>query len=158
MTREDADLLLDLLEGVRVLSLGVLVEGAPYLGLVPFVPKADRTALYVHTSSLARHSRGLRDGAPFSALVHAADVPEADPLQVPRLTLVGTVRPLASREETEAAAAREAYLRRFPGAAQTFALADFALHALEIASGRLVGGFARARDVSRQELAQLSGR
>src|SRR5512135_431833 len=75
MNAEDTTLLRQLLHGSRVLALGVLVDGAPYVGLLPYASSADHRALLVHASGLARHSRGLGDGAPFSALVHG---PEAD--------------------------------------------------------------------------------
>lgn len=157
MDSADADVLRALIERERILALGVLVDGGPYVGLVPFALAADRCALYVHTSTLARHSRGLAEGAPFSALVHAPDEPDGDPLQVPRVTLNGTVRRLGA-DEVEHQMARAAYLARFPESEPTFALGDFGLHALEIASGRLVVGFARARNISREDLRALGER
>ena len=154
MRPEDAALLRDLLAVSRVAALGVLVEGAPYVGLVPFAAAADRQALLVHASRLARHARGLVAGAPFSALLHAPDAPGADPLQLPRVTFLGAVVPLVPGSDDDA---RGRYLTRFPGAEQTFALPDFALYALRIREGRLVAGFARARDVSTADLAALGG-
>jgi putative heme iron utilization protein len=156
MRLDDAALLRDLLALPRVAALGVLVEGAPYVGLVPFAAAADRQALLVHASRLARHTRGLLAGAHFSALLHAPDGPGADPLQLPRVTFLGAVAPLAPGSDEEAAA-RDRYLARFPGAEQTFALPDFALYALRIREGRLVAGFARACDVSTADLAALGG-
>lgn len=41
MSSEDAALLRDLLERRRLLALGVLVEGEPYVGLLPFAVAAD---------------------------------------------------------------------------------------------------------------------
>ncbi|HEY3354575.1 MAG TPA: hypothetical protein VGQ83_15090 [Polyangia bacterium] len=153
MHADDARLLRDLMTGQRLLALGVLVDGAPYVGLTPFVPDARGAALVVHVSSLARHTAGLTPGAAWSGLIHAPDRPDLDPLQVPRVTLVGVVRPLA--EGTAAhAAARAAYLARFPDSAVTFELGDFQLLALELREGRVIGGFARARDVTARELAQ----
>jgi putative heme iron utilization protein len=156
MKPDDAALLRQLLEVPRVAALGVLLDGAPYVGLVPFAVMPDRQALVVHASRLARHTRGLASGAPFSALLHAPDAPGADPLQLPRVTFLGAVQPLAEGSADEAVA-RERYLTRFPDAAQTFALPDFALYALRIREGRLVLGFARARDVSRGDLSSLAG-
>ncbi len=154
MNQEDTALLRDLLLGQRVLSLGVLVDGVPYVGLLPFALSKDRRALLVHASSLARHTRGLAEGAPFSALVHAPDVDAPDPLQVARVTLQGTVQ----RLEPETGAydeARGLYEDRFPDSAQTFELPDFSLFALRIAEGRFVAGFARARNVSPGDLATI---
>ena len=156
MTTEDTNVLRDLLDDTRVLSLGVLVEGVPYVGLLPFATSRDRQSLFVHASGLARHTRGLTDGAPFSALLHAPDDPSGDPLQVPRLTLDGVVRLLAAGTPDERAA-RDRYLTRFPDAAQTFELHDFGLYELRVRSGRLVAGFARARNVSPGDLASVGG-
>ncbi len=153
MNAEDQKLLRDLLDGCRVLSLGVLVDGAPYVGLLPFATTADRQALVVHASGLARHTRGLGDGAPYSALVHLPDA-GGDPLQLGRVTFSGEVRRLEDGTP-EHAAARERYLARFPDSAQTFELGDFHLYALRVREGRLVAGFARARNVSPGDLATL---
>jgi heme iron utilization protein len=153
MTSDDAALLRRLLDQ-RVLSLGVLVDGVPYVGLLPFAVSDDRRALIVHASALARHTKGLRDGAPWSALVHLPDDPGGDPLQVGRVTLSGDVWPLAEGTPDHATA-KSRYLARFPDSARTFELPDFDLHALRIRGGRLVAGFARARDVSPGDLASL---
>jgi hypothetical protein len=148
---EDAGLLRDLLERQRLLALGVLVDGEPYVGLLPFAVAGDYSALVVHASRLARHTRGLGAGAPFSSLLHLPDAPDRDPLQVPRVSLQGEVRPLAAGTP-ESVDARDRYLARFPGSAGTFDLDDFGLYALRIREGRLVAGFARARNVSLGDL------
>jgi putative heme iron utilization protein len=152
---EEATLLRDLLERQRLLALGVLVDGEPYVGLLPFAAAADFSALFVHASRLARHAKGLGEGARFSALLHAPDGPGADPLQIPRVSLQGEVRPLAEGTP-EHEDARGRYLARFPGSAGTFELGDFGLYALRIREGRLVAGFARARNVSPGDLLEVS--
>lgn len=48
------------------------------------------------------------------------------------------------------------YLAKFPGAAVTVGLGDFAFHRLEIESGRLVAGFGRALNLSRSTLRDLA--
>jgi putative heme iron utilization protein len=154
MNQEEKRLLRELLEVPRVLALGVLVEGAPYVGLLPFVASEDHGAIFVHASALARHARGLTDGAPFSALVHLPDTQGGDPLQVPRITLQGEVAALDPAGPAHAAA-RARYLGRFPQSAPTFDLPDFQLYALRVREGRLVAGFARARNVSPGDLASI---
>lgn len=154
MNADDAEALAGLLRQ-RVLALGVLVEGAPHVGLLPFALSADGSALLVHASALARHTSGLGEGARFSALLHGPDDPAADPLQVARVTLSGEVSALApGTPEHDTARAR--YLGRFPGSAQTFSLPDFTLFALRIREGRLVLGFARARDVTPAEVREAA--
>lgn len=153
MNAEETRLVHDLLTTQRQLALGVLVDGAPWVGLVPFALAPDGGAAWVHVSRLARHTAGLAAGAPCSALLHGPDAPGGDPLQVPRLTLSAVADPLdPAAQAAEHAAARAAYLARFPGSAPTFALPDFRLVALRLAGGRLVAGFARARDLSPGDL------
>jgi putative heme iron utilization protein len=151
----DSLLLRSLLRDSRVLALGVLVEGAPYVGLLPYVVAADLATLYVRASGMALHTQGLVAGAPFSALVHAAEPGAPDPLQVPRVSFQGKVEPL-DRDSDEAVAIVERYVARFPSATMTTALADFGTYALRIRSGRFVGGFARARDLRPEDLRALA--
>lgn len=154
MDDRDRALLRDLLAHQRVLSLAVLVDGRPHAGLLPFVVRPDFSAALVHASDLARHSRGLVPGAAFGAVIHLPDRTGADPLQLPRVTLEGTVSVL-ERGTPEYDAGRDLYVGRFPASARTFALGDFRLYRLAFESGRLIGGFGRARSVSPRILAEL---
>lgn len=152
---DDSLFLRSLLRDSRVLSLGVLVDGAPYVGLLPYVVAPDLATLYVRASGMALHTRGLVADAPFSALIHASESGAPDPLQVARATFQGTVEPL-DRDSGEAVATVERYVSRFPSATMTTALADFGTYALRIRSGRFVGGFARARDLAAADLRALA--
>ncbi len=154
MQEQEATLLKDLLTQTNVLSLGILVDGAPYVGLLPFVLAADYHSLIIHASGLAIHSRGLQPAAPFSALIHAAERPGSDPLQLPRVTFQGTV--VLFEKETDAYRdASELYISRFPQSRQTFLLDDFNLYGLQIRSGRLVAGFARTVNLGVHHLEKL---
>jgi hypothetical protein len=143
MQSSQLGLLKELLSGPRVLALSVLVDGEPVIGLLPFAVMPDQSALVVHASLLARHSRGLQEGAPFDALIHQPDSPEMNPLQIPRVTLQGIVRVLRD-EGPESEAARRAYLKKLPGAEALLGFGDFHFYRLEIQRGRLVAGFAQA--------------
>ena len=72
MEKADSDLVGGLLARRRLLAVSVLVDGQPYVAQLPFAARSDLGALLVHASRLARHSKGLVDGAPFSALIQAA--------------------------------------------------------------------------------------
>jgi putative heme iron utilization protein len=148
MTPEDASRLGALLLGQRLIALGVLVEGAPVVGLLPYAVAADRKALYVQASALARHSKGLHAGARWSGIVHEPDTGEVDPLRVPRLQLEGSVEPLPGQHADFASAART-FVKRFPEAAATLQLGDFGLFRLELHGGRMVLGFGQAINLSR---------
>ena len=144
-----------LLDEQRVLSLALVVDEAPVIGLLPFAATAGYRALVVHASRLARHTRGLRQGAGFDALIHEPVVPGVDPLQVKRLTLRGEV--LAIEEETPTHAQfRAAYLAKFPEAEPITRLGDFAFFVLRVTGGRLVTGFGGAANVTEDTLAALA--
>ena len=155
MEPEELSLVKKLLTETRVLSLGVLVDGKPHVGLLPFVTAADYRSALVHASQLARHSRGLQPGSPFSVLIHACDDKEADALQVPRVTISGTVQ-LVAQADAEFDASRQAYIDCFPTSEQTFLLGDFNLYRLNFEWGRLVSGFARAVTLSPESFRELA--
>lgn len=132
----------------QVLSLAVLVDGQPVLGLLPYVPLSDFSAVLVHASALARHTQGLRSGAPFSILVHD---PVEDPLQVVRASFEGEVATV-EKDSAEYARGRELFIERLPSAEVLFTLGDFTMYSLPLRRGRFVQGFARAADVSAADL------
>ena len=110
----------------------------------------------IHASALAQHSQGLTSGAPFSLLIHEQDSqPETNPAQLARVTLEGTVRPF-DRQEDSYPEARDLYLAKFPKSEVTFQLGDFTLHALQVARGRFVAGFAKTFDLTPEDLAELA--
>jgi heme iron utilization protein len=151
MTRDVLTAIRTLLDTERVLSLAVLVDGEPEAGLLPFAVREDYSALFVQASGLARHSRGLNPGATVGVLVHAADRPDRDPMQLPRLTVQASVRPFERSTEPFAAAAAR-FTARFPAAAVTLELGDFTLYELTLGRGRYVEGFAHAFNVGRGDL------
>jgi putative heme iron utilization protein len=151
---EDLVLLRDLLGNQRLLSLAVIVEGEPVAGLVPFLASPDLAALVVHVSALARHSKGLGEGAAWSGVVHVPDSDAVDPLQVPRVLLQGRSRRID--DEAVLRAVRGKWLERFPAARTTVDLGDFAFFSLDLEGGRLVGGAGRARNLSREHFSQAA--
>ena len=157
MEQEELSLVKKLLTDCRVLSLGVLVDGKPHVGLLPFVSAADYRSALVHASQLARHSRGLQPGSPFSALIHASDEQQNDALQVPRVTISGTVQ-LVAQADADFEASRQAYIDRFPSSDEIFLLGDFNLYRLHFEWGRLVSGFARAITLSPDSFRELSAK
>jgi hypothetical protein len=154
VTPEESARLGGLLLGQRLISLGVVADGQPIVGLLPYAVSADRSALIVQSSALARHSKGLVAGVPWSGVIHEPDGVGADPLQIPRLQLEGVVDPLrGDRPEFQPSA--QAFLSRFPEAARTLQLPDFTLYRLEVRGGRMVLGFGRALNISASHLRDL---
>ncbi len=150
MQAEAREILARLLTHQPVLALAVLIRGRPYVGQLPFAVWRERGSPLVHVSSLARHSRGLQEGAPFGALIGGAG---EDPFQIPRLSLEGTVHRLDPGDE-EYAAARALYLARLPSAARHFQLGGFTLIELQVERGRLVTGFAGTYNLTASHLRQ----
>jgi putative heme iron utilization protein len=155
VTPEDAARLATLLLGQRLIALGVVVDGAPIVGLMPYAVADDRRSLYVQASRLAKHTRGLGAGAAWSGLVHEPDDGALDPLRVPRLQLEGVVEVLSAPHPEFQAGAR-AFLRRFPQAAATLQLGDFALYRIELRSGRMVLDFGHAINLSREHFEAIA--
>lgn len=154
MEHDELNRLRRLLETTRVLSLGVLVDGEPEVGLLPYAVGVDMGVLYVQASGLARHARGLQAGARVSVLLHAPDAPDADPMQLTRLSVQATVQPLPRGTEAFAEAARS-FITRFPTAAVTLQLDDFMLFELRLGRGRYIEGFARAFNVGPETFAEV---
>jgi hypothetical protein len=98
----------------------------------------------------------LAAGAPFGALIPEPDLEDADPIQLPRVTLTGTVFQL-ERGTPAWEDDRPLYLRRVRTGEATFSLGAFDLHELRLPGDRLVGGLARATGVSPGMLARLAG-
>ena len=150
----------DMMTTHRVLSLAVAVDGEPEASLLPFAIRPDFGAVYVQASGLARHSRGLQPDARVGVLVHENDSPEADPLQVKRVTVQATVAVL-DRESEAFAAARAAFVARLPGAEMTLNLGDFNLYELTLGRGRYIAGFGQAYNIGPdtfREIAALPAR
>lgn len=156
MDDNERSLLQNLLTEQRIGALSVLIEGRPSTSLVPFAMTELFGAALIHASQLAQHSQGLKAGAPFALLIHEQDLQaEANPAQLARVTLQGTVRPFDRQEDTYSDA-RDLYLAKFPKSRVTFQLGDFTLYALQVASGRFVAGFAKTFDLTPENLAELA--
>ena len=154
MQPEQAKKLAKLLTTERVGVLGVLVDEAPYTGLVPFAFPLGFQSLIIHASDLARHSAGLYDGASFSFLIYEPDDPNVNPLQVVRASLQGRVAKLV-RETAAYETAKQVYLHKYPESAQIFGFGDFHLYDLQINKGRFVAGFGQIFNLNRDNLAEL---
>lgn len=153
MEQSDLKLLRDLLTEEKLVTLAVVIDGAPVAGVLPFLAEPALGALLVHTSTLARHSRGLTPGAPFSAAIHLPLAPGLDALQSQRIVLEGHVEAVLLGEQEAISAA---WVRAFPSAAMTVGLGDFAFHRLRLEGGRLISGFARAFALSPQSFADAA--
>jgi heme iron utilization protein len=124
-------------------ALGTLHDGAPYVSMVPFVLHPDPPVFIIHVSQLAAHTRDMLADPRVSLLIAEAEQASLSPQALPRVTILGTARQLSSAS-TEYAAAKAAYLSRFPDAASLFNLGDFSLFTITPTEVRWVAGFAQA--------------
>lgn len=144
-----------LLEGQRVLSLAVVIDGEPNLGLLPFAVLPDHAGVLVHVSSLAKHTQGLTAKARIAVLIHQSEEAVSDPLQVPRVSMEADAIELM-RDTPAYRDGKARYLNRFPDATITFELGDFRLFELRFRRGRYIEGFARAMDITPRDLQEMA--
>ena len=154
MNPDDLRTLNQLLRHQRLLSLGVVVDGLPVVGVLPFLAAPNFAGLVVHASRLAPHTAGLGNDQPWSGAVAEPDSAERDPLQTPRVLLQGTSR--AIEDPLVLARIRSIWRDRYPSAAMTLDLGDFTFFSLDIEGGRLIAGFARAVNLTAEHLAQAA--
>jgi hypothetical protein len=154
MLKSTARAIRELLDEQRVLSLAVIVDGAPYAGLLPFIVLPRYSGVVVHASRLSRHSRGLSDGGRAGVLLHEQYAPGKDALQIRRASFDCVVRPL-ERNSAAWAEGRAAYVDRFPDSRITFDLGDFTLYRLEFQHGLYIAGFGRAIEIAPGDIPKI---
>jgi heme iron utilization protein len=117
--------------------------GHPFASLVNVATDADGAPLIL-TSRLSTHTANLEQDGRASILL--ATTGKGDPLAHPRLTLLGTFRPIA-REDADEPRVRRRFLARHPKSQLYAGFADFSFWRLDVVSAHLNGGFARAADL-----------
>jgi heme iron utilization protein len=133
---------------LRVIRSGALATidrntGHPFASLVNVATDADGSPLIL-ISRLSTHTANLETDGRASVLM--ASTGKGDPLAHPRLTLIGTFRPLA-RADSQEARVRRRFLARHPKAELYAGFADFSFWRLGVVSAHLNAGFARAADL-----------
>jgi putative heme iron utilization protein len=152
MDADTARTLRHLLDTRPVAALGTLHRGEPAVSMVPFVLPAGGTQLFIHVSALASHTQDMQAHARVGLLVMAEVDACGSPQALPRVALQADAVRLP-RGGDGYAAARAAYLARFPDPAATFDLGDFSIVALQPVAARLVAGFGRAYGLAGEALA-----
>jgi heme iron utilization protein len=152
---EQARALKDLLHGQDIAALGTLHRGEPFVSMVPYALLADGR-LVIHVSQLATHTRDMQEHAGVSVMVLGERVAGLLPQEQPRASLQGEARP-CPEDAPEHAAARAAYLQRFPHSEEMFGFADFSLVLITPRAVRFVAGFAQAFSVTAADYAAWMG-
>ena len=156
MDPELAQRLRTLLETQRIASLGTLHTGEPYVSMVPFALLPTEPGFVIHVSRLAAHTNDMLASPQVSLMVVAPQDPEVPPQALARVTIQGNATQLVD-SAPGLAEAKQAYLSRFPQSATMFELPDFSLFAIRPRSIRFIGGFAQARSITPEGLAEVLG-
>lgn len=153
MKGEQALQLHALVTGRSTAALGTLHSGAPYVSMVPFAILDDASGFVIHVSLLAAHTRDMLADPRVSLLITGPETSNMSAQALPRLTVLGAARQIASTAP-DYLKARQVYLERFPESAPIFTLGDFSLFLIEPDELRWVSGFAQARTLSTKAFAK----
>lgn len=118
--------------------------GVPYASLAA-VATTQVCEPLILISDLALHTRNLK-ADPRASLLFAAAPGAGDPLDRPRLTVMGRIERAGEPESMGR------YLARHPRAEGYAGFTDFALYRLRAEDAHYVGGFGRIHDLARDEL------
>jgi putative heme iron utilization protein len=145
MDSETAGLLRKLIDGERLAHLGTLRGGAPMVSMTLYMAEKDRSAFYVHVSSLAWHTQDMKQDGRVALSIGESDDRRPDPFTLMRVTIRGEATQMISGP-------KDAWLARFPEQAINFTLADFSFWQITPRDARFVAGFGRIHNLSATEL------
>ena len=144
------DLAKALLRTTRAATLATLDRntGHPFASLTNVATDVDGSPMIL-VSRLATHTANLeRDGR---ASLLLAETGKGDALAHPRLTVLGSMLPVA-RDGADEARIRRRFLARHPKSELYAGFADFGFWRMDVVSAHLNGGFARAADLTAAEV------
>ena len=136
-----------LIRAQRVAALGTLMDGAPYVSLMPYAVAADLGWFYLHASRIAQHTQNLLQDRRVSLLIAEPDAGARGPQTLARVTIRGEAVEVLPTDLGHAEA-KQQYLERFPNAALEFQLGDFKLYRVRPGTARYVAGFGRIHDLT----------
>lgn len=146
MKPEHALALRQILQRQDVAALATLHKDEPAVSMVPYALLPDGRFV-IHVSQLATHTRDMQEHAGVSLLVLGERAAGMLAQEQPRASVHGEARPCPP-EAPEYAAARAAYLTRFPESEPMFGFGDFSLFLVTPRAVRFVAGFAQAFSVT----------
>jgi putative heme iron utilization protein len=135
----------------RIAALGTLRKGEPMVTMVMFVPAADFSEFYIHTSRLAMHTQNILKHPEVSLMICESEQEGEDPQTLARVSIAGTATMVAVTHEHYDLAKR-LYLEKYPAASFNFQLGDFAIYAIRTRSARYVAGFGRIFNLTTADL------
>jgi len=150
MDAETSRQLGDLIRDGSVAALATLHDDLPFASMVPYAvaSSADGSLRLVsHLSRLSAHTRDMLESSDVCLLIMGANPPDIPPQALPRVSIPAAAS-FIDAGHSDHAGFVEAYLERFPFAAEWFGLGDFSIVAFEPKASRFIAGFARAMTVS----------
>jgi len=151
MSPDETRRLAALLRGNRWAAFATARDNVPLATWVALAPEDDLGGFLLHLSRLALHTRYLESNPRASLSFTEPDRDAGDPQELARVSLQGYIETIG-RQSDGYPAARERYLARFPAAAMTFGLGDFALLRFVTETARYVPGFGRVHRLGPAEL------
>lgn len=145
-----------LLRSIRAGTLATLDRntGHPFASLVNVATDVDGSPVIL-VSRLSTHTANIEVDGRASVLL--AQTGKGDPLAHPRLTVLGEMVRVAP-DAADQARVRRRFLARHPKSELYAGFADFSFWRMSIASAHLNGGFARAADLTADDVrADLAG-
>ena len=139
----------------RIAALGTIRDTAPLVSMVPYVAAADLAVVYIRVSRLAQHTQALRQDGRVGLLIVEPDTGQKDPQTLARVSIRGDATEVPSTAG-DYAAAKAAYLEKFPRSAVTFRLGDFSLYSISLREARYVGGFGQIVDLTAEDFRHLA--
>jgi heme iron utilization protein len=154
---EHAARLASLVHGRTAGALGTLHDGAPFVSMVPYAVLPDGSAVVIHVSRLAGHTKDMLADPRVSLLVTQPEGDGVAAQALARVSVQGEAHEMAKGSDGEREC-RAAYLARFPEAAPLTEFGDFSFFAVRPTQARFVAGFAQAMTVTADTLATTLGR
>jgi hypothetical protein len=122
--------------------------------MVPFAVLPGGSGFVIHVSQLSAHTKDMLSNPRVSLLVVAPQRAEIPAQALARITIQGDAMQYNDSVPGHAEA-KLTYLSRFPQSSDMFNFSDFSLFAILPRSIRLVGGFAQAKTITPEVLAEI---
>ena len=139
----------------RVAALGTTRGGQPYVSMILYAAAPSFSALYIHASGLAQHTRNIAKDPRVGLMISEPDAGTADPQTLARVS-IRSEAVVVTPEDPAYEAARLTYVQRHPEAAPNFQLGDFSLYRIEPLAARYVAGFGRIYNLRLEDFQRAS--
>lgn len=147
--------LANLIRTQRIAALGTLRDGAPFVSMILFTASHDFQFFYTFISRLAHHTQDILKDPRVSLMIVELNDDSQDPQQLARVSITGQAEAIAPGE-AEYDPVKTLYIEKFPQAAFNLTLKDFTFYRIAPRKVRYVAGFAKAYDLSAEDLKRVA--